>query len=207
MSEQDDQDWFDLLAGRHVPNASAIAQQEAALLRQAITAHRQDSAESDGFPEHDLARELMLINRASIAINNAPENRMPAQPRSVADVFGNWRYGWRPGFAFATLVAIVALVYTWLPIQLPDNQPDIVRGGGPTVYARQVGEPERVSRELADTLFHAGIKVMRRHEGYIWYVEFDMPDTPAPNIVLAMERIDVTGLRAGPTMIVLEMQR
>lgn len=208
MSEQDDQDWFNLVAGRQVPEASALARQEAALIRHALDiARTQDSVQRVAIPEQDPIRERALIDQAHTVIKDAAKNQTPTRFRRVTSVFGQWLHGWRPGFAVATVVAIVALTYVWMPIQPRDNQPDVVRGGGPTVYARQVAEPERVSKELADTLVNAGIKVVPRHEGNTWFVEFEMPDAPAPSIVHTMEQLDVRDLRAGPTMVALEKNR
>ena len=66
MNEKDDQDWFDLVAGRQVPGASQVAGREAELIRRALKVSAILTS-PEIIPDQDAIREQLLLDRAHAA--------------------------------------------------------------------------------------------------------------------------------------------
>jgi hypothetical protein len=202
MSERDDRDWLDLLAGREVPDADPRTAREARLLRESLLAGAAaDATEPPPVPEHDPAREARLLEGARRAglggasrpatARAAPTLRRPAFPR------------WRWGFALAATAVLAVAIFLSLPReQPPADEPATMRGGQPALFVRQVADPQRYAAELAAALQAVGLRAKLSQEGALWYVEATLPDKPDPRIVETFERFEVFGAKAGPVRVV-----
>ena len=206
MNEKDDQDWFDLVAGRQVPGASQVAGREAELIRRALKVSAILTS-PEIIPDQDAIREQRLLDRAHAAARSTSSPRTDRIAQTPTTLIATWLGGWRSAFTVAVVLAAVSVLYLLIPHQQMVDEPDTTRGGKSTVYARRVPDPARASLLLADALTNAGIKVRRRQEGENWQVEFNMPDTFAPEAVKALERLDIRNPSPGPMLVIVEKSR
>lgn len=199
MSQQDDQDWFDLIAGRDVPGASPQVRREARVLRATVLARQREEETAAGGSEAaavDIARLQEAVVRHLRAGSGAAQGNM--RESAVA----RWLPGLRRvlqspafGVGFALLLAAVT-VRLMLPMTDERLAQGIDRGGLPELVVRQVDDPGAEASRLAAALRDAGLKPDERQLGQFWYVEATLPDKPGPKLVNVLKRFGIDpGLR------------
>jgi hypothetical protein len=210
MSDNDDQDWFDLVAGREVPAADPAIRLEAMLVREALLAAKaQDEAAVPASPERDTARTQRLIERARrerlIGTGEPPGASAPAGRQRVSFAL---LPGWRAAVAFATVLALAIGIALLMPREQPPvEEGGTLRSGLPELVVKQVPEPAASAQALADALRAAGLSVETRQAGAFWYVETTVPDKPDAALVSAFEKAGIVGVRPGPLRVMFRGER
>jgi len=151
----DDQQWFDLIAGREAGDARPSLQHEAAWLRAALLTYRAHTPE--GLPPPPEARIGPLLARARAAGVLPPAAVVvPSSSRSrPGDTGRAWARSRSWPWALAAAIAVLAV---GLPVWqarfgLPDEAP-VMRG--PSEQRLVVGEPQQHQAALVQALREAG---------------------------------------------------
>ena len=170
----DDQAWFDALAGRG-GSGNETAAREGDQVRTALLRHA--ASEQDAMPAPDAAREAELLGRAAAAGLIAP-TRVPRPRRFV------------PAWAFAA-VACVAVGLVVLVVQQPAQ---IIERDAPDHVVRlQASDPVALKRELLQQLQRAGVAASGYERFEVQGIDAELPQ-PVPEsvrAVLAQHGIDV----------------
>ncbi|MBK6973091.1 MAG: hypothetical protein IPH26_09145 [Sterolibacteriaceae bacterium] len=204
MSEKDDQDWLDILAGRAAPGADPATVREAHMLRESILAERaarEAAAVESVTADPEAERRLIERARRGAPSAEAGVRESPERARS------RWRLGlpgWRGAFALAATLVIAVGVFLALPKErVPVDAPATTRSGLPTLVTKQIADPQRYASDLGAALAAAGLSVEIKQEGEIWYVETTVPDKPDPRLVALFEKFEIFEIRPGALRIVV----
>lgn len=210
MSDKDDQDWFDLVAGREVPDAKSAVRRKAMLMREALLAAKaQEDKVVPVSVEPDATRTQRLIERARreglLGTGELPTVSAPDGKRRVS--FAR-RLGWRTTAAFAAVFMLAIGITLLVPREPPLVEPGgTVRGGMPELVLKQVPDPAASAKALSEALRAAGLHVTTRQAGAFWYVETTVPDKPDATLVSAFENAGIFALRPGPLRVMLRSDR
>lgn len=206
MSEKDDRDWFELVAGRDVPDADPAVRHEADLVRTALL---QQAASENEFAiaseEADAQRTWRLIERARAEGLIAAADRDPAkmEARSVRNALMGWMFSIRGTVALvaALLLAVgVAVMMSYQPVSNPEDS--VSRGGAPRLIVRDVTDPAASAKRLAAELDVTGLRVSYRSTSNGWYVETDIPENPGEVVLAAFQRADILVVQPGPVRVI-----
>lgn len=209
MSDKDDQDWFDLVAGREVPGAKAAVRREAMLVREALLAAKaQEDKVVPVSVEPDATRTQRLIERArregllgtgELPTVSAPDGKRVSFAR---------RLDWRTTVAFAAVFMLAIGITLLVPRGPPPVEPGgTVRAGMPELVVKQVPDPAASAKALSEALRAAGLHVTTREAGAFWYVESTVPDKPDVTLVSAFENAGIFALRPGPLRVMFRSGR
>ncbi|HEY7378960.1 MAG TPA: hypothetical protein VH542_09785 [Steroidobacteraceae bacterium] len=181
MSERNDQEWLDALAGRGGVDQASSDVREARALRDAILHRAQEEPET--VEKVDGEREDALIARARreglLDADAGSPRPTRSQPRTA------WLGGWRSGLAFAACVTLVIGFALWLQ---PDLAPETVRGVEGGIVRVEARDPLALKRTIIEELRAVGVaangyEVLGR-EG----VDADLPMPLAPRVRGVLER-------------------
>jgi hypothetical protein len=148
----DDQHWFDLLAGRPSAGADATTRAEAARLRQALLQHRAAAPAGDPAAPDDRIARLLGRARAEGVL---------AAPSATAPPLSSPQHRRRQAWAGALAAGVAGLVITLL-LRSPDDQgapkgmPEAVLRGAP-VQQLQAADPQQRRQQLLQALRAAGL--------------------------------------------------
>jgi hypothetical protein len=185
MSEKDDLDWLDSLAGR-----DASASPEARELRAAILA-RANSAEPV-VPAEDAGRETDLIARArreGLLVDASELAGNPfARRSSLRATFRN--AGSRGWAAAALAIGVLALAWNLRPTDAPE---ELLRGSTDGVAHLQAADPRALKQQIVDELRAVGVQATGYEQLGVSGIDADLPQ-PLPEgarRVLEQHRIAV----------------
>lgn len=169
MTDNNDQNWFEALAGRAVVSDDPIATSEAQQLRKQMLARAIEQAAD--LPAHDRAREEQLIARAHREGLLPP--RVAGQPS---------RFPWRATLAAAAVVC-VAIVAGYQRRNAPP--PEVVRSGPSEVVRLSAADPLAYKQQLLADLRSAGVTATGYERLGRQGVDADLPQ-PLSNEVRAV---------------------
>lgn len=211
-TEQDDQHWFDLMAGRAVPDAHGRTRADTAWLRAALLAYRaRPPAGQMPAAEQRIERLLGRAVQAGVLPPSPAAQPAPSQPAVPSrrpawwrQLFGSPARGAsRPaiGWALAPALVVVALVGTVLLRQTdpPAERPDVERG--PALQQISAADPAQRQQQLVQALRAAGLDAQPFERLGRRGVDIELPVPLPPPQAQALQR---EGLRApeGPNLIV-----
>lgn len=181
MSERNDQEWVEALAGRRSVDEASSDVREARALREAIL-HRAQEA-SEPVAEIDREREDALIARARREglLGQEAGVRSPAVPTGRT----SWRSSWRSGLALAACVTLVIA----LALSLQTGRaPETVRGVEAGIVRIEARDPVALKRTILEELHAVGIdgngyEVLGRQG-----IDADLPMPLAPRVRGVLER-------------------
>ena len=149
MADEDNQTWFDVLAGRTVSDPNQHAAREARLLRESLLRQRQLHAEEQAprLPARDARREADLLARAQ---REGLIDPAPFRARSP------WLRGGRAvALAAAAAIACIAIgLSLFLPTETPQ---EIHRGSHDGVVTIEAANPAALKGQLITELRAAGV--------------------------------------------------
>jgi hypothetical protein len=162
MTDKDDQQWLNALAGKPDADSEAVTTAQAHALRSAMLARRSalehDTANAD---PAEFARLQARLKREGVLTTNSTSATQATTPWLSA-LLGKWL----PGSGASTLplwslaanvvLAVAVLVQLGLPGTSPDNATDVLRSGTATVLL--VANPEARLAELT-----AGLDLVKAH--------------------------------------------
>lgn len=166
-AEQDDQHWFDLMAGRSVPDAHGRTRADAAWLRAALLAYRlQPPPGQVPAAEQRVQRLLSRAVEAGVLAQAGDAAQPQATPPRPSSGRRLWQRlldrlnslstplrGWRLAPALAVLVLAIGLIFQQL--NTPSERPNVERG--PAVQQISASDPGQRQQQLVKTLRAAGI--------------------------------------------------
>ncbi|HZF26395.1 MAG TPA: hypothetical protein VEZ88_09045 [Steroidobacteraceae bacterium] len=184
MSERNDQDWLDALAGRAGVDAASSDAREARALREGMLQRAVEEPAPVG--AIDLERENALIARARReGLVGRESARQEPQPRAPA-----WMMGWRSSLAFAASVTLAIALAWWLQ---PNMTPETVRGVELGIVRIQASDPAALKEQLIEELRAVGIEAtgyaVLNRQGID--ADLPLPLTPRVRGVLERHRIPV----------------
>jgi len=179
----DDQQWLDLLAGRHVAEPDRRTAQEAAWMRAALLAYRgQAPAGVPAAPDERMARLLARARTAGL---------IPT-PKAGGSVRAS-RPTWRWSIGAAALVATLALlVAPWALRPGPDPDGTAVMRGD-TVQVRRVTDPAADRETVRAALQAAGLDSVPYQRLDRLGLDVELPPVLSPS-----QRESLTGLGLKP---------
>lgn len=205
--DRDDQHWFDLMAGRAVPEAHARTRADAAWLRAALLAYRAQ-APAGAMPDPERRINTLLARAAAAGV--LPPRQAPRAAAAWRQRWADWRGAlpdwrrqgagprWRWTPALAALVLAAALVVLQQPARPPEPA-EVERG--PALQQLVVADPAQRQQQLLDALRAAGLdahgfeRLGRRGVD----IELPVPLPPAQAQALQREGLKPTG---GPSLVV-----
>lgn len=161
----EDDDWFEAVAGRRVDPASRVAGIEGGLLRQAM--QRMPAVAPPQTAEQQQATQDGLLQRARML---GLDSRGPAWCAGCAQRWERWRSAWqqRPwtwggggGLVLAGLLAAVLVLRQQPPPGVEPGDTPVLRAPADGIWLLQADDPQRRRDELADRLAAAGVVVQR----------------------------------------------
>lgn len=129
MSNDRDQDWFDLLAGRTAPGADPALAREAALLRDALQRHHLD-VPAGALPAPDERVQRLLDRARQGGVLPTAEPAAPPPPRRPRRSATLAAPRWWPAAVLSLCLATGLAWWSQRPGPARDAQPFVLRGDG-----------------------------------------------------------------------------
>ena len=165
MTDQDDQDWIDTLAGRKpAPGADPRTVEEAKALREAIRAAERAPSTSDFDADAGLQRLLFRLRGRNLLDARKPRRRWPVYAGVAAT-------------ASLALAVGVVVMQEHEPAK-PDDRP--LFRGGPASQVLTTGEPAKLAAAIARDLERVGAQPTVVESDTAALVEADWPPETGP---------------------------
>ena len=179
MSESDDREWLEALAGRR-PEVDAPDVREARRLRQAILEGL--TAEQHDPPSDDPERRAALIERARREGLLAPRPRGARRRTSALPI------------AIAATIAGLAAVslWHWLP-----SGTEIRRGGPDEIFHLQARDPLQLRRQIIGELRTAGVAATGYESLQAQGIDADLPQPLPPQVERILQKHGIPSPRDG----------
>jgi hypothetical protein len=194
ITEADDLDWFDAIAGRPRPGADARTLLEATLLRAAARA----------WAPRPLPAEALRTDPEAL-LARARHEGLPTRGRWCAGCAQRWRAlrsrPWAGGLGLAVAALLAVLVFGVLPPLGDDGAGDpgvlpVLRGApADGVWLLRDAEPQALRDRIADELAAAGLAAHR----YERLGRFGLDaEVPAPTSAAVAQALHRHGVQPGP---------
>jgi hypothetical protein len=195
FDQQDNQDWYDMLAGRAVADADPVTRSEAELVRKAALVWKQAEIVSPQQLDQGWQNLSKTLQQAGIL-----DDPTPTLPQRLKSWFGSNRGAGRPsagpswqtygGIAVAAaLVGVLALSPAlhkiFMPYPVVEPKSFIIPQEVPAA------EPEERARSLLSALQAQDIPAKLDPLGPGWRVTFDLPEQPSPALQTTMKEFNL----------------
>lgn len=172
MTDSNDQNWFDALAGRAAADNDPIATCEANELRKQMQARAVRPAAE--VPAQDPAREAQLIARAR------REGLLPSRAVDHPS-----RFPWRATLAAAAVVCVAIVAGYQLRTAQP---PEVVRSGPTEVVRLGAANPLAFKQQLLDDLRSAGVTATGYERLGRQGIDADLPQPLSAEVRAVLEK-------------------
>ncbi len=169
MTEPDDLDWLDVLAGRDPKSVVRPTEREARILREAILVQSNSEQPVASGDERNRQSELLeRARRAGLLVRRSPaRRRSPGRPRAP----NVWL---RMGVAAGIVGIALLTAREWLP----NRQPDVLRGRD-EVFRLQAQDPRQLKQQILTDLKAAGVPATGYEALDAQGIDADLPE-PVP---------------------------